>query len=602
MAVPVFFALATILLYANVLKAPFVLDDFGFLNDPHLLLTEITPGNIADVTRITMENISPRILPSLTFAFNYRLGRRDVTGYHLFNLLIHAVTAWLVFLVCRRTLVRCRNSSLVIPVMAGLLWLVNPLHVQSVTYIWQRMNSMAALFFILSLYGYIRARETALSARGSRSAGIVLFAFSLIAGLLALASKQNAATLPVMLALYEWFFFQDLSVDWLKKKLPWACLAVLVAAGLALFFLDASPVQAILRSYADKPFTMGQRLLTEPRVILYYITLLLFPYPSRLSLDYDFPLSSSLISPAVTLLAGIALAALFAGAVITARRHRLLSFAVIWFLANLVIESSVIGLELMWGYRTYLPSIFPFMALTAFVFHIVKSRPAAVCLLVAAIILSGFWTRQRNRVWQDELTLWQDAAAKSPHSARPYHNLGRAYQAGGDDRKAVAAYRQALSIRLDTVGPDHYRTGETWNDLGVAYDRLGDVENAADSYRRALNILSRRLGPAHLMTSGVYNNLCVLYGRNGDFDQAVYWCRKALTARTAAVGSNHPEVADLHNNLGLALAGAGFIDQARDHLETALNIYRRHLGEQHPRTGQCRENLYNLSNSIKITP
>ena len=584
------YALAGVLLYAGILQAPFVFDDLVMLGDPGLCLTELTPAGLRGLGDITIENTGPRVFSNLTFALNHYVCRRDVVGYHLFNLLVHVITAGLVFLVCRVTLSRDDHRPRLVPFLAGLLWLVHPLHIQSVTYIWQRMNSLAALFSLLALYCWVSARKsTPRDKRNGQLGRPALLAAGAVAFLLALASKQTVALLPLTIFIYEWFFLQDLRPAWLKKRLPWLCLATLICIGLIWCNLGGHPVDRLLLTYADKPFTPVQRLLTEPRVVIFYVSLLFFPHPDRLTIDYDFPLS-----PAATPVSVLALLSLAALAVVAARKHRLLSFAVIWFLLHLVIESSLVGLDLIYGYRTYLPSTFLFMALTALLFQAVKTRTAATLVLAAGIGLSGFWTFQHNRVWRDDTALWQDAIAKAPLKARPYHNLGLARQSRGDFKNAAVAYQRALDIRLKTAGPDHYKTGQTWNDLGVVYDRLGDTDRAADCYQKALDVFQRRFGPDHPQTTGVQNNLCVLYGRQGDFGRAAGWCQKALAARLSTLGPDHPDVADAHNNLGLALAGAGAFSQARVQLETALGIYQRSLGDRHPKTDQCRRNLMGL--------
>lgn len=592
--IPVFVALILVgaLLYGQVLNAPFVFDDTEILKDPLLLFTDLAPSRFLGLTQITTENVSPRLIPNLTFALNYYLGRRMVLGYHLVNLLVHIITAVLVFLISRRLMARYGISSALAPVAAALFWFVHPLHIQSVTYTWQRMNSLCALFFMSCLYFHTRTREHPGPGRSRHrmifwlpaSAGVISF-------LLALASKQTAAMLPIMLVIYNRFFFQNRETGRLKRDLLWTGLAIMIGFGLAVFYLGGTPFQTIQATYAEKTFSMTERLLVQPRVIIYYISLLVFPHPDRLTIDYDFPLTPGLLTPPAGILAVSALIALVIGAVYIAPKNRLISFAIIWFLGNLVIESSLIGLDLIYGYRTYLPSIFPVIALTAAFYKKFRPPTTVSAVILSAVMVSGWWTIQHNAVWKNAQTLWQDTVFKSPRKARPYHNLGLAYHAAGDCEKAVATYRKALRIRLAGTGPDHYKAGETWNNLGIAYDCLEQVENAADSYRNALVVFNNRFGPDHVKTSGIYNNLCVLYGRSENFDRAVGWCRKALVTRLKILGPDHPDVADLRNNLGLALLGAGAPDKARQELEAALRIYRRHLGDFHPRTLKCRQNL-----------
>ena len=164
-----------------------------------------------------------------------------------------------------------------------MIWLVHPLHVQSVTYIIQRMNSLAAMFYILAMLLYARGRLA--RGKGKQS---VFFLSSLGAGMLALGSKENAATLPLFILLYEWFFLQDLSFSWLRKRfLPILGVGVFLFF-VAMIFLGQHPFDAILNSYGSRDFNMGQRVLTEFRVVLFYMGLLLFPHPARLNIDHDF--------------------------------------------------------------------------------------------------------------------------------------------------------------------------------------------------------------------------------------------------------------------------------------------------------------------------
>ena len=115
--------------------------------------------------------------------------------------------------------------------------------------------------------------------------------------------------------------------------------------------------------------TAWQRVMTQFRVVVFYLSLLFWPAPSRLNLDHDVAISLSLFDPATTLFSLLFLAGLFATAVFTARREPLASYAILWFLGNLVIESSVIRLELIFDHRTYLPSVFPAMVLVSLVFR-----------------------------------------------------------------------------------------------------------------------------------------------------------------------------------------------------------------------------------------
>ncbi len=112
-----------------------------------------------------------------------------------------------------------------------------------------------------------------------------------------------------------------------------------------------------LNDFSKNEFTIAQRALTQLRVVIYYISLLFYPHPSRLNLDYDFPLSYSLINPITTLPSLVLILGLVALGLYLAKKQRLISFCIFWFLGNLVVESSVIPLAIIFEHRLYMPSM-----------------------------------------------------------------------------------------------------------------------------------------------------------------------------------------------------------------------------------------------------
>jgi hypothetical protein len=106
---------------------------------------------------------------------------------------------------------------------------------------------------------------------------------------------------------------------------------------------------------------MSERVLTQSRVVLYYLTLLAFPHPSRLNLDYDFPISKTILDPPTTLISILIIAGLIGYSIWTAKKRPILSFCILWYFGNLVIESSIFPLEMVYEHRLYLPAVGPFV-------------------------------------------------------------------------------------------------------------------------------------------------------------------------------------------------------------------------------------------------
>ncbi len=559
-----------VILYANTLNAPFVFDDHhNITENPYIRITAFTPEQISQIQQGSAPN---RPLATLTFALNYYFHQYQVTGYHVINILIHIITGLLVFFVAEQTLILCgKKRPRWIAFSAALLWLAHPLHTQSVTYIVQRMNVLAALFYLLALFCYILARKNQ-RIGGPSHKSVVFFIAAAVSSLLGLGSKEITVTLPLIIFFYEWFFFHGADLSWMKRRTPWLIGSVAFILAMGAIFIRGNLIDSILATYETRHFTLLERLLTQPGIVIFYISQIIDPHPSRLNPDHHFPLSHNLLSPGTTVLAIIAIAILFLAAIIAARKHRLFSFAIIWFFGNLALESSVIGLELIFEHRTYLPSVFFVIAATSGLFNCLKSKTLTWLVLVAGICLYGFWTIQRNQVWQNDVAFWKDCIDKSPQKSRPYNNLGVTYNYKKNYPAAIQAHQKALSLRRRQRGGDRLSLADSYGKLGVLYKNIGDCERALQYHRDALKIFNTVLGPDHLKIADSYNSLAMTYSQQGDVDAALTYHQKALAIRTKQLGPEHPETAETFHNLGVVYAQKGDYDKAIQLTQQALTI------------------------------
>ena len=555
-------ALFVFMLYSNTLEGPFVYDDLSNIQaNPHIRLTQF---NLEDIKTAGLnKDSSNRPISFISFSLNYYFHKYDVTGYHLINILIHITTGLLLFFLLKTTLSLPSLQSeykapFWIPFIAVMLWLIHPINTQSVTYIVQRMNSMAAMFYILAFLLYVKGRLADI-----RWKKHVLFAACTLSGALSLGSKEIAATLPFFILLYEWYFFQNLSSHWLKRHLkPFAAILILVAIGV-FFYLGAHQIEKILMGYDGYDFTLTQRLMTQFRVVLFYLSLLLFPHPSRLNLEHDFPLSYSLIDPITTLLAMTAIVGLIGLSIWKRKRDRLLSFCILWFFGNLVIESTVIPLELIYEHRIYLPSMFVCLLTVILAYRFKFYNKLGIATLCALLVIFSAWTYKRNATWQDDVTFWRDSVSKSPKKARPHLSLGFALHGRGKLDEAIKYYQEALRLKPD------YDKGH--NNLGVALKEKGRLDEAISHYMEAL-----RLKPNY---AEAHNNLGVALKVQGRFEEAIEHHYEALRIK--------PLYAEGHNNLGVALKDQGKLKEAMNHFLKALQI-RPNYAEPH----------YNLANAL----
>jgi len=565
-----FFVIIGFLIYSNTFNSPFILDDLsGIQKEPHIRLTGLSLEGIRKAARESL--YSSRPMGCISFALNYYFHRYNVMGYHLVNILIHITTGILLYFFLRTTLSiwtkqsgQPANASL-IAFFAACIWFVHPIQIQSVTYIIQRMTSMAAMFYILSLMLYAKFRLTA-----EKRKKWVLFAGCALAGILALGSKPIAVTLPPFILLYEWFFFQDLSLSWLKRH-PFRLAGMLILFGLVVFMFlgTVHPVEKIFNGYANRDFTLTQRVLTEFRVVIYYISLLIFPHPSRLNLDHDFPLSHSLVDPFTTLLSIGTITGLMVLAFYLARRERVLSFCILWFFGNLVIESSVIGLEIIFEHRTYLPSMFFFLIIVVLVHRYFKKGWAVTAFLSLWVILLCSWTYERNRLWGNPVAFARDCAQKSPKKARPQNRLGVMLVRHGRLDDAMACYREALRIEPEFA--------EAHNNLGVALAKQEKLDEALAHYGEALRNRPR-YPEAHY-------GMGVVFAQQQKLDEAILHFTEAVR-----IDSNYTKA---HLGLGVAFAQQGKLDEAMAHLSVAEQITPNNA-EVHYNLGLLLDKLGNI--------
>jgi tetratricopeptide (TPR) repeat protein len=604
------FSLLALWAYSGSVKGPFVFDDRpNILDNPHIRLSQLTARGIKNAGFHSPNKTRP--VANISFALNHYAHEYRTKGYHLINILIHITTGILLyslFKTTRRTPgygLKDKYPPTLIPLFGALIWFANPLQTQSVSYIVQRMNSMAALFYVLSLLLYAKGRLHGIVSEkigGSRNPGPgyhhLLFAGCAVSALLALGSKQIAATLPVFIFLYEWYFFQDLDLAWLKRKIFPLIGISLFFVLLAFFYTGGHPLERIVSSYELRQFTMIQRVLTEFRVVFFYITLLLFPHPSRLNLDHGFPISTSLVDPVTTLLSVIGVLGLMLLAVFRAKPNRLLSFSILWYLGNLVIESSVIGLEIIFEHRSYLPSMFVCLLIVTAVERGIRQKRIPVVLFIAVTAVLLMWTHERNRVWGDRLTLWADCAAKSPNSARSHNNLGLALTGEGRTEEAIYHFERALEINSGFL--------KAHNNLALALvaqaSSLGDQGRTAEattSYQAAIATYQKALeiNPGHDI---VHNNLGVVLVGQGRIEEGIYHYQRAIQIR--------PEYAEAHNNLGIALRKKGDDASAADHYLKALEIHpdyaeaHNNLGVVRAAQGQGEKAFTHFSSALAIDP
>ncbi len=468
-----------IIIYSNSFKCAFQFDDFN------IIVNNIKIRNLADIK--AWWNLSPtRPVGFFTFVLNYHFDGYNVTYYHLVNLVIHLFNALLVWMMVmlifstpvmkEHKLFQYRKS---VAFFTALLFVSHPLATQSVTYIVQRMASLAAMFYLSSLVLYVKGRLT----EKKSIIRYLLFSGAFISAILAMLTKENAFTLPFAILLFE--------LSFLQKKFPRINFRdYRVITGILVFvaFTCIIPLKVSFRVFNPIPpslchvhtVTPFNYLLTQFRVIVTYIRLLLVPVNQ--TVDYDYPLSASLFE-IKTLFSFLFLLAILTGGIVLYRKNRILSFGIFWFFLTLSVESSIIPIsDVIFEHRTYLPSFGFFLFLTGSLYLLIprKNIAFAPVILLAIIIINSFLAHERNKVWKDELSLWTDNVNQTPNNSRPYTNLGKAKSHAGDITGGLEAYNKAI-----ICNPGY---AEAWFNRGISKGIQKDHLGAIGDYTKSISL------------------------------------------------------------------------------------------------------------------
>lgn len=575
---------AAVIAYSNSFHVPFVFDDY------HVLIGNPIIENFRELLGKTLLTRS-RSLVDLTFALQWHLHGQRVVFFHGVNLLIHCVNGILAYFVAGRlfhlTAGREKELPVTSPVtlwpafVAAAFFLLHPVQTQAVTYITQRYTSLMALFYLAAVWAFLRFRENGRLGFGILVCGCAYGAF---------LCKQNALTLPLSLLAMEVLLFTGHRRFWVRWG-PW----ILMPASLALVGILwnvglFSGTHGAARDLLEDVDRFSRETLrvsrtsyfyTQLTVLCRYIGLVLVPLHQCVDPQHPFVhrFFEGWTLPAAGLLVG-----LLTGAWWIRRRAPLVSLGVLWFFSTLSLESSIIPIrDAMFEHRLYLA-----VAGFGWILAWILSRPYGsdhripVIVACTVLVLLGAATYQRNRVWQDPVALWNEAAACNPRNARALNNLGRHLIEAGRLQEAEKALVRALAV--DPFRPNVYfnlgmvaartqrlesafsyfstaialdpRKAAFYQHLGMTFHRMGMAHRARECYEAALLHAPKMQGPAM--------NLAALAYQAGQYEEA----RQILEDLTR----RFPKNAKSFYYLSLVFRAQGRHSQALEAVEKALNL------------------------------
>lgn len=461
------------LLYHEGAYGPYMLDDFhSIAANTKLKLESLSIQPISDAIFSLKSGPLYRPVSMLSFALNYYFSG-NVDGYpiKLVNIIIHIITGggvfWLTLLLLRRL---GNNTGLTedekgevrwtgyTALFIAAIWLLHPLYVSTVLYTVQRMTELSTMFSFYAAIAYIIGRNNLI--KGKKSGFWWVLGAVSIGSALAVLSKESGALLPMLLLVIESVFFRFTFHPDISKSSRYLNYGILIVPTIGVFLYLFGVIISKPGGESFREFTLFQRLLTECRAIFFYIRLILLPDISLMGLSHDdFRRSLSLFSPLSTLFAVSGIIGLSAVSIYGAliNRYRVLSFAILWFLAGHLLESTVIQLELVFEHRNYLPGFGLIFAAGYYISHLLyrssrltKSIKYAIPLII--LILLAIPLKLRIGHWSLASKFYINELKNHPESARSIAGLAYQQRLIKQYPKAIESYQMAARLKPDETG------------------------------------------------------------------------------------------------------------------------------------------------------
>jgi len=512
--------LALILLcYGHTLDVPFYLDDNNSLRGNEAI-QQVDLGTLWGL-------YAARIVGYLTFALDYAVHGYSLTGYHLVNILIHVLATFMAYQVALALLKTPRLESMAneqailwLPLITALIFAIHPLQIQAVTYIIQRLASLVALFYLSSMYCYLQFR---LSKTPEKK---IIFGFLLIiSGCLALFTKQNAVTIPLVFLLLEWIFFNP------QRKIIIAgaiCTSIGLLGAYLLFPIVLNQELFAFISERTRETVLLSRieyLSVQMHVLWSYI--LRFLLPVNLALIYEYAVPESFFSPGIFFPA-VFHAGLILAAVLNRKAFPLAAFGILFYYTAHLVESSIIPIrDFAFDHRTYLPNFGLCLLVGSLVVAYLSRKPLtkAVLLLVCLVVLLLVaLTWSRNQLWRDPIAFLQHEVEINNDSFTSYCFLGEAYYSAGQLTEAISIFERAQSYVDNLINRGNNTFESCYSNYATTLQEAGYLDEARQ-------LISRM--PVTAFTTQGQSKVAMTFGNvealSGNFSEAEAHFNRART-------------------------------------------------------------------------
>ena len=600
-----------VLAFYGTLHSPFHYDDaHAIVENPYIKDLDKFQEKVG------IQNIFNRSVLLLSFAINQKIGKLEVFGYHLLNIIIHILSTILWFFLVKEfiqiDLFGKRFLKKQLPLLCSVFHLVNPLNIQAITYISSRSSLLATFFYLLAFYIFTQTLKLARENTSKVRVSISIF-FFLIILFLGIGTKEIVASFPLMAIVYLWL---ATPIRERKSLIP----KIISIFSLLIVFLTYRFFQqgSLFSLKADPTSGDISRLfyfLSQLKVITgYYLLKLLAPFNLNFEPDIWFYKSGLhwdwLIGLIILLLVGT---------IIYRQKSNLVKFGALWFFITLLPTSSFIPLkQLATEHRTYLPGL-GFSLVLGWVFLNFKSyQLIPKILFIIFIFLNSTLTVNRSLDFRSEISLWEDTAKKSPRKALVHNNLATAYIGANQFDKAKISLEAALTINPLQIDP-HVNLGhiaghqKDWKkaiekfDLGIALgtkkadtfyysgfarNNLGKYEEAIPYFKKALTLKPFK-ADYHFDLGNSYKHLKL-------YDNALYHFRKTLEIE--------PDHYKALNNMGTIFWDLGVLDQAKAEFKKVMQIrpdipaIHNNLATIYIKSGDFKNAIPHLQTLLKLQP
>lgn len=452
-------SLAAVACYWPGLNGPFLFDDLpNIVANKKIHITDLSWDSIKSAVTSVDSGPLKRPVSIASFALNYYFFGISPYSFKLVNLLIHILNSIAFFVLSVLLLARMHAQYNIsfpkrfeywVAAGASLIWVIHPLNLSSVLYIVQRMVSLSVLFTLLGMIGYCIGRNRMIS--GDKNGLIYALGSVTIFGALATFSKENGVLIYLYVFILELFIFQFNVNEQSKlhRNFLIAFYAVPAAIGLLLIAFFADSIFK-LNFYDMRQFTMTERLMTEARVLWFYLQLIFSPTLSKLGLYHDyFSFSTSITQPITTLYSIIGLLLLAGIAVYVRKVAPVITLSVFWFLAGHSLESTIVPLELVHEHRNYLAMFGPVLAATYYLLYKTNKAESVKLwsgLFIIILLLFGIETYARSNIWSSNYRMKVTQLLDHPASARANSDMALLLHNSRQFEKAEKLFKKAADL------------------------------------------------------------------------------------------------------------------------------------------------------------